>query len=229
MLATARKYYFWPKMKYNVAAVVEKCEECQVYQPTQPNDKPIVMTASSPMEKLSIDIFEFKGKHHLIVVDRYSGLLWIRTLRSLATSSITDKLDEIFKEFRYLQSVRTDRGPQFRREFKQFCDRSSIRHEPSSRYHPQSNGQAKVNVWIIKHLMAKTTPLTFNEAFSKFKNTECTQKPAPQYHVLWTNPPPPATYAGFQTANNRRPRSYKLTGSPPANPYRIQCPDTRSP
>ena len=52
--------------------------------PKQSNNIPIETKANESMEMLSLDLFEIKGKHFLIMVDWFSGLLWIRPLISLA-------------------------------------------------------------------------------------------------------------------------------------------------
>ena len=100
---------------------------------------------------------------------------------------------------RYPHNIRPDGGPQFRHKFGQFCKRYGIQHEVASPYHPQTNGQAEVNIWIVKQLMAKTT---FNEAFSEFKNTERSTK----HVILQMNPLPPTR---LQTTTHRKSRPQK--------------------
>ena len=178
-LATAKKYYYWPKMRYDLTNAIDKCEECQIHRPKQNNDIPIETKASEPMEKLSLDLFEIKGKHFLIVVDRFSGLPWIKPITSLATNSITKRLNSICREFGYPRSVRTDGGPQFRGEFKSFCNKYGIIHEVSSPYNHPSNGQAEVNIRMARQLIMKTSASEFEEAFSEWKNTERNDKPSP--------------------------------------------------
>ena len=178
-LITARKYYYWPHMRNDLINLINKCENCQNTRPSLPSDVPIKSFANNPMEKLSSDLFETKGKHFLIAVDQFSGLQWLKPLRSLATNNITTELNKIFREYGYPRSIRMDGGPQFQHEFTEFCNKYGIFHEKSSPYNPQSNGQAEVNVRILKNLILKTTPPTFKEAFSEWKNTEQVGRPSP--------------------------------------------------
>ena len=76
-LAMACKHYFWPKMKNDLSNMIDKCENCHVLCPSLPHNTIIKTMANSPMEKLSMDLFEIQGKHYLIAVNRYSGLPWL--------------------------------------------------------------------------------------------------------------------------------------------------------
>ena len=119
-----------------------------------------------------------KGKHFLMIVDCFSSLPWIKPVTSMATDSITRKLNSIYREFGYPRSVRTDGGPQFIGEFKSFCNKCGIIHEVSSPYNHPSNGQAEVNIQMAKQLMMKASPSEMEEAISEWKNTNCNDKPS---------------------------------------------------
>ena len=116
-------------MKNDLSNMINKCEECQALLPSLPNDHPIKTMAKEPMEKLSIDLFETKGKHYMLTIDHYSGMPWLKQLRLLSTNAVTSELDKIFKTFRYPRSICSDGGPQFRREFDSFCNLHGIIHE----------------------------------------------------------------------------------------------------
>ena len=54
--------------------------------------------------------------------------------------------------------IRTDGGPQFRSEFKDFCASHGIQHELSSPYNPESNGLAEAAVKNLKSIVISSTP-----------------------------------------------------------------------
>ena len=70
-------------LQNDVANLINACESCQSLQPSLPNDNEIKSSATYPMEKVAIDLFQHKNIHYLMMVDRYSGYLWIYHLRCL--------------------------------------------------------------------------------------------------------------------------------------------------
>ena len=102
-----------------------------------------------------MDLFEARGVHYLLMVDRFSGYPWYAQLRSLSTSAITTIIDDWFYEFGRPSVVRTDGGPQFRQEFVDHCVSLGIKVERSSPYRPQPNGLAEAAVKSVKRLILK--------------------------------------------------------------------------
>ena len=151
----ARQLYYWDTLNNNIETMIEKCEECQQLRPSKPQEPCIMTVAERPMQKLSADLFEYAGKSYLCVADRYSGFPWVYHLKKTATSDVTAKLKELFQDWGIPEQIRTDGGPQFRSEFKEFCDDYKIEHEVSSPYHPQSNGHAEAMVKQMKNLLKK--------------------------------------------------------------------------
>lgn len=87
------------------------------------------------------------------MIDRYSGYGWAGKLNSTSTEKVTDKLAEWFYEHGWPRKIRSDGGPQFRSEFKQFCESHGIQHELSSAYNSRSNGLAESGVKSLKKLV----------------------------------------------------------------------------
>ena len=171
MYRTARVNYFWPGLKNDVANVVNVCVPCQRHQASLPEDVRIPTKASAPMEQTSADLFQIGNVHYLLLVDRFSKFPLVSRLSSLSSKAVIDRLKTWFFLFGFPRSIRTDGGPQFRSEFRKFCDHYSVIHELSSPYHPEGNGAAEVGVKAVKALMMKTTSSTFEEAFSIARNT----------------------------------------------------------
>ena len=62
-LQTARELYYWPSMKYDIRAMVDNCEACQILRPSKPLEQPITTTASFPMEQISIESLSCQGQN----------------------------------------------------------------------------------------------------------------------------------------------------------------------
>ena len=131
------------------------------------------------MQKVSIDLFQANGCNYVVMVDRYSGYPFVAPLQKTSTEAMLKHIRNWFNTFGYPSSLRTDGGPQFRGEFKRFCEEKGIIHEQSSPYHPQSNGHAEAAVKNIKYLIMKVKPQEFESAFSKWKNTARHDCPSP--------------------------------------------------
>jgi hypothetical protein len=168
----ASQLYYWPGMSSEVKTMVETCEKCRLVLPSQA-DEPFLPRATPrvPMRAVGADLCEYAGKTWLVMVDRYSGFPCAARLRRTATADVTKVLLRWFLDWGFPRTIRTDGGPQFRREFGQFCDKWSIEHETSSPYNPQSNGLAEAAVKNVKRLIKKTsTEDEFFHSLFAFRN-----------------------------------------------------------
>ena len=153
----AKSLYYWPTMRNDVKMEVEKCAECRFYLPSQPAApvKPNPISGRSPMSDVGADLFHYNGKNYLVMKDRFSGLPFCKQLRTTNTSTVTSHLLEWFSHNGFPETIRTDGGPQFRGEFRQFCEKYKIKHELSSAHYHESNGMAEAGVKQCKHLLGK--------------------------------------------------------------------------
>jgi hypothetical protein len=119
-------------------------------------------------------LYQLSGKHHLIMVDAFSGWIWTSRLTSLVTEAVTNQLTTWFQDWGWPNVIQSDGGPQFREGFKQFCEVHGISREDgtSSPYNSQSNGLAEAGVKQAKHLLDKcsTTGQDFKEALREYRN-----------------------------------------------------------
>jgi hypothetical protein len=170
----ARQLYYWPTMNNEITLMVEKCKECRHYLPSLASEPLKQTQASGPMTQVGVDLYQLSGKHHLIMVDAFSGWIWTSRLTSLVTEAVTNQLTTWFQDWGWPNVIRSDGGPQFREGFKQFCEVHGISREDgtSSPYNSQSNGLAEAGVKQAKHLLDKcsTTGQDFKEALREYRN-----------------------------------------------------------
>ena len=170
---TAKDIYYWPSLKNDIKIFVDACVECQTFKPSQKRDYDCETKASYIMEYLSADLFEYNHQHYIVIVDRYSGFPFVAHLKSLTTKAVIKVFEEIFLDHGRCIFIRTDGGPQFRTEFKTFCDKMGITHQVSSPYNPQSNGHAESNVKNMKYLLAKSKTFDdFRKSLVYWRNTK---------------------------------------------------------
>ena len=170
----ARSLYYWPRMNLEIKTEVENCEVCRYYLPSN-SKQPFALAppGRSPMSQVGADLFKLNNKDYLVMVDRYSGFAFCNILKSLVTSAVTKQILQWFLEFGFPERIRTDGGPQFRSEFKAFCDEFNIKHEVSSPHYHESNGLAEAAVKQMKHLLDKKNQKwdDFQMALLEWRNT----------------------------------------------------------
>ena len=169
----ARQLYYWPGMSSSIKNMVEACTQCAELRPTMPKAPIEEKTeATAPMTHVGVDLFDFQGKDWLVMVDRYSGFPFVKRLMKTSTSNVTGVLLEWFWDWGFPTSIRSDGGPQFRGEFKRFCEEHHIKHEVSSPYNQRSNGLAESGVKNVKYLLRKCSQekACFRSALLEWRN-----------------------------------------------------------
>ena len=75
----ARRSVFWPNMNVDIAKIVNQCELCQVHGGPQTKTYTYNMNESShyPMHCVGTDLFEYKQKTYLLMIDYFSSYPWV--------------------------------------------------------------------------------------------------------------------------------------------------------
>ena len=156
--------YWWPRMKEDIEKYVKACHECQVSKldqqpkavPLQPNE-----ILNEPWEIISMDLIgpmvPSKGKDMILVfVNCFSKKAYFLPCNTTITSQGVANLyqEHIFKEQGLPRKVISDRGPQFVPRFmRELYKNLRIEANPSTAYHPQTDGQTeRVNQELEEYL-----------------------------------------------------------------------------
>jgi len=152
----ARQHYYWPGMDYDIEMLIRRCSVCSANRKRQPK-QPLMPhpVPDYPWQKVGCDIFSFRGKDQLLVVDYYSKYVEIAKLQSKTASSIIKELKVIFSRFGIPETMITDNSPFACSEFLKFADSWNFQLVTSSPIYPQSNGQAERAIQTVKRLMKK--------------------------------------------------------------------------
>lgn len=171
----ARDVMWWPGMSTDIEHTVQDCEACQRHraancrEPLAPHPVPEL-----PWEVLAADIFEFRGKNYLLVVDYYSKFVEVVSLPNLNSSSVINVFKDLYSRFGIPRKLVTDGAGSFCSQlFKSFSETWGFAHVTSSPHYPRSNGLAERNVRTIKALMCKSheTGEDWKLALLNFRNT----------------------------------------------------------
>ena len=156
--------YYWPTFRKDIEAYVKGCNTYQkVKAKTSQSATPLHLNEipSFPWEIISVDLIgplpQSKSKNAiLVVVDRFSKMIHLFPVMDTITSKgvTTIFCDSIFKLHGTPRKVISDRGPQFVSSFmKDLYKLLNIQANPSTAYHPQTDGQTKhINREVEKYL-----------------------------------------------------------------------------
>ena len=171
----AKQSFYWPGMTSAITALVNSCEKCQVLRPSQ--HEAVVQRLpkmTKPMHLVSLDLLDYQGASHLIMVDNYSGYIWVsKPLYSTTTSVIVNIITGWIMDYGLPCVIYSDQGPQFSsKEFAAFCEENHIKHLTSSPHFPQSNGAAERAVATAKALLSKSDNyVDFRRRLLSLRNT----------------------------------------------------------
>jgi hypothetical protein len=156
--AMARKHFFWPGLSTDIAAMINNCNKCQFLralqaaEPLQCQPQPV-----EPMQSVSMDLYEVKGRHFLVMCDQYSFFCWTDQLHTQKSSTVIKIIDTWFHGMGFPHYLFSDSGLQFAAaEFKEYCKGHHITPLVSSACFPKSNGLAERAVKSAKYLLLKS-------------------------------------------------------------------------
>ena len=152
----ARMSVWWPKMSSELEALVRNCDVCCKNRP--PVSQPLIPSSlpQLPWQKVGTDLFEFRHKSYLLLVDYYSRFIEIALLADTTAETIIRHTKSIFARHGIPEVVISDNGPQYSSEaYKVFANQYHFKHITSSPYYPQSNGEAERAVGTLKRMLEK--------------------------------------------------------------------------
>lgn len=154
----ARSTVYWPNINQEIENKIKQCESCNIFSSNKSKEKMLSHEIPTfPWQKLATDLFEYKGKKYLIVVDFYSNYIEIANLnKNTKTWSVINELKAIFARHGIPMKLHSDGGPPFNSyEFKKFLKEWDIEQIVSSPHLPRSNGLAEISVKIVKNIFKK--------------------------------------------------------------------------
>ena len=107
------------------------------------------------MERLHVDLCDYKGKHILIMIDAFSKYIWANFVDGSMFEILTMLSDWISDNAAGPATIVTANKPQFSSEFTAHLARRGINHTIAPSYHPVSNCLARTAVCYVKDNLQK--------------------------------------------------------------------------
>ena len=104
-----------------------------------------------PWQKVGTDLFVWKQKSYLLVIDYYSRYIEVTKLHLSTSGSVTEQLKVIFARHGITQIIVSDNGPQnTSSQFREFSTKYKYKHVTRSPRYLQGNGEAEKAVQVVK-------------------------------------------------------------------------------
>jgi transposase InsO family protein len=145
------RYFFWPRLKRDVASYIKTCHTCQLTGKPNQSIKPVplcpIMAIGQPFEHLIIDCVgplprSRSGAIYLLTVmcqsTRYPAAY---PLRTITTKSVVRALTQFISIFGIPKVIQSDQGSNFSSHlFAQVLKQLRVKHNKASAYHAQGQG-----------------------------------------------------------------------------------------
>ena len=143
---------FWQRMCSDIKKFLSYCRPCMIHKIKQSPEPLAHDIPSSPWSSLTLNNFKYKSTLYLIINDRFSRFIVVKTPKDLSARATIMCLLEVFCEHGVTSVIHTDRGRNFvSKDFNQFCLDLGIYLNFSSGYHHSAN-QAERAVHTVKDL-----------------------------------------------------------------------------
>lgn len=178
--ARARSCIFWPFMIRDLTNKILTCNTCDRYKRNNPKEPMIIREMpEKPWSHLGCDVFHYRDKNYLIVVDYYSKYFEIGKLKDLCAETTIELLKSIFSRFGIPEILYSDGATNFTSyKFKDFVNEWGFVHKTSSPTYPQSNGLAERYIQTVKNIFRKADYEKKDKylALLEYRNTPISQE-----------------------------------------------------
>ena len=149
---------WWPSITSQVEAMCRRCPTCILHQDQATEPLLALSPPEEIWERIGTDLFEFKSKHYLLVVDYGSRWLDFKELGSTTSQAVIRGLCEVFATHGSPKVLISDNGPQYAsQQFLAFSKDWGFTHITSSPRYPKANGEAERAVRTAKAILSKNS------------------------------------------------------------------------
>lgn len=149
----ARQIIYWPRMCDDIESYIQNCKVCQTFRVS--NQREPFPVPGRPWENISADLFDFRNRSFIAIIDSYSNWLEIEESNDKSAESVINVLKKIFSRLGVPDNLMSDNVPFNSFKLKSFSAEWNFNLKNSSPRYPQSNGLAEKAVSIGKRILKK--------------------------------------------------------------------------
>ena len=229
----AMESVFWPGISADIKNTISECIKCQYHRPSLAAEPEVSdPKPSQPFQEIATDLFEYNGRHYMVIVDRFSGWWEVYNMRgSPDAAAVQDLVDRWCCSYGHPVKVRSDGGLQYSSaSTAEFMKARGIHHAFSAPHFASSNGLAESAVKSAKHLLMSTgetdvNNLQFRRAILALRNMpRADGSPSPSVAVFGRplrNLLPQLVQKGSSTNTEEVPEATTKSGRGPHAPLKI--------
>lgn len=118
--ALAKDCVWWPGLSTQIEKLVENCSVCAKERRVPPEPLLPTPVPEYAWQKVGTDLFEFKGRNYLLVIDYFSKFIEVAHLQTTSSDQVIMHIKSIFSRHGIPEVVMSDNGIQFTsKQFKQ--------------------------------------------------------------------------------------------------------------
>lgn len=160
-----KRYYYWPKMRMDIATYVKHCKTCQSIK-TDPAKPTGLMGerrgVDTPWRMIAADLMgpfprSLSGQKYLLVVtDTFTKYVVLRPLRAATAKNVARHLEEdVFLIYGVPEYIICDNGSEFAGSaVRELASGYKVKMLYNARHHPQANPTERVNKTILSMIRA---------------------------------------------------------------------------
>lgn len=149
--------YYWPNMRKDIAAVLGRCEVCQVNNRKKKGGSEFVVTTRR-LQKVGIDMIDMReeGRYIMVAIDYFTRMAKAEILESKATDEVMSVLERWRENGTDPEEIITDHGKEFMSEkMQRWCVMNDIKHRVVGVESHRSNGRAERLIGTIREGLMK--------------------------------------------------------------------------
>jgi transposase InsO family protein len=162
LYAIEREGYWWPTLRKDIQAVINKCNDCRRYNTIVHGHHPTrSVSAFLPGDHYQMDLAHmtesYDGfKYCLVLIDVFTGFVMLKPLRDHSAEEVARAFWEISTVIGLPRILQSDNGSEFANKvLKALTHMFGIDQRFISEYHPQADGKVERAVGTIKRTLMK--------------------------------------------------------------------------